>query len=348
MRKLSFIALATVLLVSSCKEKSKGPDKFNPNAPVSVDIAIAETQSVDKTVEVNGTIIASDYVDLHPETNGRITFLQIPEGKMVNAGTVLAKLNDADLQAQLQKIKVQLELAQINEKRNKQLLTIKGINQSDYDISLQQVKSYEADAAYTQSLIDKTIIKAPFTGQIGLRQVSLGAFINTTTTIATLQKVSELKVDFTLPEMYQNYIKVGKKVKVQCQGTDVKYDATVFAVEPQIVATSRNLKVRAIIKGKMLPGSFAKVYISESNQKPVILVPSNVIIPDAKSKQLVIVKNGEAKFVDVETGYRTATSAEIVKGINPGDSVVVAGILFVRQGNKLKIGKTIKLTEIAK
>ena len=102
MRKIQLIIAAAVLFVVGCKEKTKPTDKFNPNMPVSVDITIAEVQKVDKQIEVNGTVLANDFVELHPETNGRITFLQIPEGKMVKAGTVLAKLNDADLQAQLE------------------------------------------------------------------------------------------------------------------------------------------------------------------------------------------------------------------------------------------------------
>ena len=204
MRKVSILAMACTFIAFGCKNKPKAFDKFNANAPVTVDIAIAANQLVDKVVEVNGSVAATDFVELHPETNGRVVFLQIPEGKTVQAGTVLAKLNDADLQAQIEKIKVQLELANINEKRNLQLLKVQGINQSDYDVSIQQVKSAKADLAYTQSLIDKTIVKAPFTGQIGLRQISLGAFINTATTIATLQKIDHLNIDFTLPEMYGN------------------------------------------------------------------------------------------------------------------------------------------------
>ena len=195
MRNLILITLLGVLAIG-CKEKPKSIDKFDPNAAVSVDISIISNQSVPKLIEVNGSVISSDFVELRPEINGRVTFLQIPEGKVVSAGTVLVKLNDADLQAQLEKIKVQLELAQTNEQRNKQLLSIKGINQSDYDVSLQQVKSYKADMAYTQSLIDKTVIKAPFSGQLGLRQISLGAFINTATTVVTLQKTDDLKIDF--------------------------------------------------------------------------------------------------------------------------------------------------------
>lgn len=349
MRKLNYVALILILGLFACKEKTKPTDKFNPNAPVSVDIAIAASQVIDKVIEVNGSVVASEFVDIRPETNGRIVFLQIPEGKMVAAGTVLAKLNDADLQAQMQKIKVQLALANINEQRNLKLVQAKGINQSDYDISLQQVNSLKADMAFTQSLIDKTIIKAPFTGQIGLKQVSLGAYISTATTIVTLQKVDQLKVDFTLPEIYQNYIKVGKKVTVESIAKPgVKMTATIAAIEPQIIATSRNIKVRANLQGKLLPGAYIKVFLGENQQKPSILVPSNIIIPDSKVKQLVVVKNGKAKFTNVETGYRTAAGVEITSGVQLGDSLVVAGMLFVRDGSDLKIGKTLPLVDIIK
>ena len=349
MRKISIIAIACFFTAFGCKEKSKAFDKFNANAPVTVDVAIAASQKVDKVVEVNGSVAATDYVELHPETNGRVVFLQIPEGKIVQAGTVLAKLNDADLQAQLEKIKVQLELANINEQRNLQLLKVKGINQSDYDISLQQVKSYKTDLAYTQSLIDKTIVRAPFTGQLGLRQISLGAFINTSSTIVTLQKTDHLNIDFTLPEMYARYVKVGKKVKLEgITETNQKLTATIFAIEPQIIASSRNIKVRASLQGKMLPGAYVKVYLSDNVQKPSILVPANVLIPESKNKQIVLVKGGIANLVEVETGYRTATSVEITKGVNVGDTIVVAGMLFVRNGNQIKIGKTISILDIAK
>ncbi len=349
MRNLNYVAFILMLGLFACKSKTKPTDKFNANAPVSVDIAIAAAQVVDKVIEVNGSVVASEFVDIRPESNGRIVFLQIPEGKMVAAGTVLAKLNDADLQAQMQKIKVQLALATINEQRNYKLVQAKGINQSDYDISLQQVNSLKADIAYTQSIIDKTVIKAPFSGQMGLKQVSLGAYISTATTIVSLQKVDQLNVDFTLPEIYQNYIKVGKKVTVESiANPGVKMSATIAAIEPQIIATSRNIKVRANLQGKLMPGAYTKVFLGENQQKPSILVPSNIIIPDSKVKQLILVKNGKAKFVNVETGYRTASGVEITSGIQIGDSLIVAGMLFVRDGSDLKIGKTLPLVDIIK
>lgn len=348
MRKINLMVIAGLLAIAGCKEKIK-TDKFNPNAPVSVDIVVAENQKIDSKVEVNGSIVAADFVELHAETNGRIVFLQVPEGKYIKAGTIIAKLNDADLQAQLEKAKANLELATINEQRNRQLLNVKAINQSDYDVSIQQVKSIKADMAYTQSLIDKTVVKAPFDGQVGLRQVSLGSFIATTTTIATLQKVDNLRVDFTLPEIYQEYAKVGKQVKVEVMGeNNANLTATITAIEPQIIASSRNIKVRASIKGKVFPGAYAKIYLGANTAKQIIMVPQNVIIPESKNKQIVIVKNGTAKFVSVKTGYRTSSSVEITEGLKVGDSVIVAGMLFVKEGSKLKIGKTFKSAEINK
>ncbi|NBX28810.1 MAG: efflux RND transporter periplasmic adaptor subunit [Chitinophagia bacterium] len=184
---------------------------------------------------------------------------------------------------------------------------------------------------------------------MGLRQVSVGAYINTASTIATIQKVDQLKMDFTLPEIYGDYVKVGKSIKMTTIGNEQKpINATITAIEPQIIATTRNIKVRASFKGKVLPGAYAKVFLGENATKPSIMVPSNIIIPDSKAKQVVVVKNGEAKFVSVETGYRTISSVEITKGLQAGDSVIVAGMLFVKDGAKLKIGKTLSNIDITK
>jgi len=145
-------------------------------------------------------------------------------------------------------------------------------------------------------------------------------------------------------------VKVGTKVLVESIGEEAsKFEANIVAIEPQIIASSRNLKVRATVKGKLLPGSFTKIYLSDLDDKASsIMVPSNIIIPDSKSKQIVVVKNGQAKFINVETGYRTQTAVEITKGLQVGDSVVVAGMLFVKDGSKLKIGKALSNIDITK
>ncbi|MEO7523917.1 MAG: efflux RND transporter periplasmic adaptor subunit, partial [Ferruginibacter sp.] len=198
-RSIAILFFGLVTILGSCKDKSKLSRSAKPNPPAIVDVIIALPQPVSNVIEANGTVVANEYVQLHPEVSGRLTFLQVAEGSHVTKGTVIAKINDADLRAQLGKIKVQLELAETTVGRYKQLLDVSGINQSDYDIAVNQVNGYKADIQYTSSLIEKTVIRAPFDGVIGLRQVSPGAYVTPATVIATLQQVSQVKIDFTLP-----------------------------------------------------------------------------------------------------------------------------------------------------
>ena len=332
--------LVTFCLISiGChKKKLEEPNKKN-DQPAVVDVIIAGNQSISSTVEANGSIVANEFVELHAEVSGRITYLNIPEGSSVEKGTILARINDADLQAQLNKTKVQLELAQKTEERLTKLLTIKGIGQSDYDLALNQVNSLKADLDYTQVLIDKTVLKAPFTGLIGLRQISQGAYISPTTLIATMQQVNKLKVDFTVPEEYSSIIRKGSIVEVAVEGqNNARCKAVVIAREPQVNQTTRNILIRALLTNCTAnPGTFAKVYFKAGSARNSILIPTNAIIPDDKNKKLVIVKNGQANYVIVETGVRKEDVVEITSGLSIGDSVVVDGVLFARPGKPVKV-----------
>ena len=346
--KRLYTPLLVIVLLTACKSKKEENEKNKKPAAQAaiVDVIIAQPQTVISRVEVNGTVVSNEFVELRSEVTGRLTYLNVPEGQYIKQGTLIARINDADLQAQLNKSKVALDLAQKTEERLSKLLKVSGINQGDYDAALNTVNSYKADMAYTQSLIDKTVVKAPFSGVMGLRQVSPGAFLTSANVIATLQQVDKIKIDFTLPEEYSNLIHKGGAIDVQLDAdkkTNTK--ATIIASEPQVNQSTRNLKVRAILQsGKPNPGSFVKVYVSSGTNTKAILVPSGAIIPDDKNKQLVVVKNGKAAFTVVKTGVRQADFVEVVSGINPGDSIVVTGILFARPKAALKV-RSVKTLE---
>jgi membrane fusion protein, multidrug efflux system len=339
-------SLGCIILFASCKSKADDKGKGKGNAPVIVDVLIAAPQPVNNIIEVNGTVVANEFTEIRPEVSGRLTQLTIPEGSMVAQGTVLAKINSADLAAQAAKSKVQLDLAQKTVDRYKQLLDVSGINQSDYDAAINQVNSLKADIAYTQTLIDKTVIRAPFSGVLGLRQVSPGAYVSPSTVLATLQQTSQVKIDFTLPEMYGSIIKKGLIVEVETDAlSEQRGRAMVVATEPGANTDTRNLKVRAVLQGaKANPGSFVKVFIDEGKTRQSVKVPANAIIPDDKNNQLVLVKNGKAVFANVQTGLRESDMVEIIKGINTGDSVVVTGVLFVRPKSDVKV-RSVKTEE---
>ena len=335
---LTFIAIVVTLSLTACNSKPKAPE-VRPNPPTVVDVIIAAPKIVNRNIEVNGTVVANEFVELRPEVSGRLTYLNIPEGNRVAQGTILARVNDADLKAQYAKTQVQLELAQQTEDRYKQLLAVNGINQSEYDNIVSQVSGYKADLNYTQALIDKTVIRAPFSGVLGLRQVSPGAYVTPTNIIATLQQVDRIKIDFTIPEEYGSYIKKGGMIDIEIDAvTSNRRKAQIIATEPQVNQTTRNLKVRAVLPpGQGNPGAFAKVYVQSAVDKKAIMVPTNSIIPDDKNKQLILVKDGIASFVNVITGVRESDNVEIVSGVNIGDTIVVTGVLFARPKSQLKI-----------
>lgn len=334
-------------LLAACKIKKEEPKQNAGPQAVIVDVIVASSQKISNVIEANGSVVANEFAELHPEISGRLIYLNVAEGSSVKKGTLIARINDADLQAQVDKIKVQLTLAEITEQRNRKLLTVNGINQSDYDISLNQVNSLKADLAYTQTLIDKTVIKAPFDGVMGLRQISPGAYVTPATIVATIQQVSKLKIDFTLPENYSHLIHKGKQVEVNTDGgRTANKKATIFATEPMVNAATRNLMVRAYLEGAANPGAFVKIYIDAGENSKSIMVPANAIIPDARIKKLVVIKNGKSVFTDIITGVRNTGAVEIVKGINVGDSVVVSGVLFTKPGGKAKVRSVLKLEDL--
>lgn len=313
--------------------------------PVPVDVIIAGYHQLANTIEANGSVVANETTELRPEVSGRLTYLNIPEGRAVGKGAVLARINDADLQAQLVKLRAQLSLAEKTEERLRKLLEVEGINRADYDVAVNQVSSLRADIGVVQANIARTVVRAPFSGTIGLRNVSPGAYVTPQTVLATIQQVNRSKIDFTVPEVYAHTVTKGKSVAIEVSGE--KRRATILAVEPQVNTGTRNLLVRAIIdNGNVQPGSFVKVLIDGGSRNNTILIPSNAIIPEANGKKVIVAKNGKPEMTTIETGLRTPGGVEVLNGLNIGDSVVVTGVLYVRPNSTLKIRNVKKLEEV--
>ena len=350
--KQIFYAFGFLLLLTACKEKKEKKEQNKQSAPppVVVDVIIAGSQNISNTLEANGSVVASEFIELRSEVSGRLTYLNVSEGSRVGKGTVVAKINDAELRAQRTRVLSQLDLAKTTVTRFKKLLDIQGINQADYDVATNQVNTFNADLGVIDAQIAKTVVRAPFSGVVGLRQVSNGAYVTPADIIATLQKVDRVKVDFTIPENYAGAIKRGSTVVVEIPATQpIKTRATIVAVEPQVSTTTRNVMVRASLDGgtNLNPGTFVKVYV-ETGTSAGILVPANAIIPEARAKRLVIVKDGKAVFKDIQTGVRQAGAVQVLSGINVGDSIVVSGVLFAKPNATLKVRGVKKLEDVVK
>lgn len=349
LRSLLFLAiLFSIAAITSCKSKKELPQKKG-STPVAVDVLVASYMPLDESVVATGSIVPSEFLEIHPEVSGRLTMLNIREGSHVGKGAILARVNDADLRAQVGKSRAQLALAQKTVERYKFLLDAGGLNQSDYDIAVTQLNSTRADIAYTMALINKTIIRAPFSGLIGLRQVSPGAYVTPQTILATLQQIDVVKIDFTVPEMYADQIKQGNIIDVEFADKSKTGRAKIIAIEPVANEATRNIKARAALLGDdPVPGGYVKVKISATTPRQAIMVPADCLIPEDKSNKVIVIKNGKANFTNIETGLRQANLVEVKSGLEAGDSVVVTGVLFARPDSKVNIRKVETLNTLIK
>ncbi|MGA0560013.1 efflux RND transporter periplasmic adaptor subunit [Larkinella sp. VNQ87] len=317
-----------------------------PGGPTPVNVFVVASQNLKDEVVATGSLIAAEQVDIYPEVSGRIVQLNIQEGRSVSQGTLLVKLYDGDLQAQLLKLKAVEENNRRTEERNKQLLQRGGISQQEYDIIATNLKSTLADIEITKASIRRTEIRAPFSGTIGLRNVSLGAVVTPNTLIARLQQTSSMKLDFSVPEKYGQSVKIGSTVSFQIDGSDKTFNGSVFAIEPGVEEATRNLRIRARVansSANLRPGTFAKVNLT-INTTNALVVPTQSVIPQTRGSQVVVIENGKAVFKDVKIGLRNASVVEVTQGLQRGDSVATTGLIFLRPDSPVKVAKVEKLT----
>jgi membrane fusion protein (multidrug efflux system) len=305
---------------------------------------VVKTGAVSEPIQLAGSLLPMEETAIQPEVSGRVVQLNVKEGAYVTAGTLLAKLFDADLQAQLKKLEVQLQIAEKTEERNRELLKISGISQQDYDLSFLQVNNIKADIELLKVNIAKTEIRAPFNGTIGFKNISLGAYVTPATVITTIRQVGQLKLQFSVPEKYASKIRVGEEVPFTVEGSRRSYRARVYATEATVSELNRGMNVRCLVQEKdpyLIAGAFAKVNIDFARNNNAILVPSQAILPQARGKKVVLYRNGIAVFADVQTGIRDSVNVEIISGIKAGDTIVTTGLLGIKPEAKLKLSKVL-------
>lgn len=303
---------------------------------------IVKSTELKRDLDVSGVVLPFDETFLTSEISGKIVKLNIQEGKAVKQGTLLVKLFDDDLQAQLKMLEVQLKIAKNNEQRMKTLLTAQGTSQQEYDASLLQVNNINAQIEILKVNIGKTEIKAPYDGILGLKKVSLGQYVNPSANIATIRATNNLKLDFNVPEAYSSMIKIGSTVNFTISGSSETYSANIIASESSIESDSRNLAVRALVKGTikgLIPGAFAKVKLNLEDAKNSKLIPTSAIIAQASEKKVYVIKNGLAQFITIQTGLRQESLIEVISGLNEGDTVLTTGLLFVKPNMPIKLTK---------
>lgn len=336
------IALGGMIVYRITKNKSENEkgDKNGKKPPMTVNAIKVEPQDFSNTISLSGSIEANEQIEIHSEVSGIVESISFAEGSQVSKGQVLLKVNDVELRAQLVQAKTKESLASENERRAKLLLQKEAISQEEYDIASADFRSMKAQTQLIQAQIGKTSIRAPFSGKIGLRNISPGTYVTPTTLIANLVSSNQLKITFSIPEKYASQITKGSEINFTVPNVTDKFKAKIYALEPGIELTTRTMKIRALTdnsNGKLLPGTFANIELSLGKINNAIIIPTEVVVPVQDGKVVYIAQNGKAKEVKIESLARTDKDLVVTSGLNPGDSLITTGVMSLKNDADIKV-----------
>lgn len=331
---IALLILGKIFLWNKEEAKPTAGPNAGPAKAMPVKTIVLQNGSSTQNVYSSGSLAPNEEVELRCELSGKITNLYISEGSFVNKGQLIAKIKDDDIKAQLKKVSLEAELATQTEARQKKLLDIEAISKEEYDIASNKVSTLNADSELLKIQLARTEIRAPFSGRIGLKNISVGAYVTPATMIATLVQTNPLKVDFSIPEKYLTKIHNGQTIGFQIDGSNVNYNAKIIAVDPQIDASLRTVNIRAITQNndnKLLPGMFVKVSLNLGSDAS-IMIPSETIIPVLEGKMVYLKKNGVVTKTIIETGLRNESDVQVLSGLQPGDSLITSSLMTLKAG----------------
>ena len=348
------ICLLSLLLLSCGKGKSDAPAADKPAAgkeskdgkgdskgggrKASLSGVVIAKVSLQPEVRGIATVIPGEVVDVKSEIQGRITSLGFKDGESVAKGALLAKINDADLQASRSKAQARIELLKSTLERKKQQLELQAISQQDLDQAANDLVSAQADLALLEAQLAKTEIRAPFAGNVGLSRVVVGQVVSAGQSIANLVQPNPLKVELNVPGEKAEYAKVGQVLKVRsANGFESK--ARIYATDGNLDLGTRTLAVRALVEGKsagLVPGA-AVDFSLEIPAVEAMLVPPEALAGDAEGAIVYLLKGGKAAVARVKVGRRTVDQVQLVDGVQVGDTVLCVGAANVRPGMPVDI-----------
>jgi membrane fusion protein (multidrug efflux system) len=345
--RILITTLSTALVLSSVacgdkkKEEAKGAGRPKN---LTAEAYVLQPQTFSEEYIASGTLLPNEEINILPEIAGRVTGIYFTEGASVKKGQKLIQLANADIVAQIQKLKTQKDLQLKIKTRQSDLVNIGGISKQDYETTLTQIQSIDADIAYQEAMLRKTIIIAPFNGVVGIRNISMGAVIGPTTVITKLQQIDPLRVDFMLPDRYRGRIQNGKEVLFSVSESLDTLSGNIKAIEPGADVNTRNVRVQATVpnKNKLVSGAFAHVIIPFNTNNEALLIPSQAVIPTTKEKKAAILRNGKAQLVTIVLGSRTSDKVEVLQGLQAGDTILTTGIMQVKPGMDVKVSKLVK------
>jgi len=310
------------------------------NAAIAAQVFVVESSELSSGIEAVGTLLPNEEVDIVSEIAGKIVGVYFDEGKAVAKNQLLVKVEDTDLQAQLKRAEYQLKLTSERLERQKILLDKEAVSREDFDQVQTDYNILLADIDLLKTKIAKTEIRVPFGGTIGFRDVSVGSYLQPNTLISHLSDQYKLKVEFSIPEKYASKSLMGKKILFKTESSNKEYEAIVYAVDSKVDIATRTIIVRGMYnntKADLKSGMFVRLTLVTEIASNVILIPTEAIVPEMDGKKVWVIADGKAQSKPVTTGFRSNNNIEILSGLEVGDSVMISGLMQVKEGSLIKM-----------
>ena len=299
------------------------------------------TAPMPQTITAVGSLRSDESVTLRPETAGRISAITFQEGQRVAKGAPLVKLDAAIPDAEYSQARANLTLAKAKFDRAVDLANRNYISGQAKDEAENTYKVAQATMELAEARRNKMEIRAPFSGIIGLRSVSVGDYVKEGADLVNLESIDPLKVDFRVPETYLRQVQPGQSLTIALDAIPGKtFDGKVVAVNPLVDAAGRAIVIRAQVRNQdtvLRPGMFARVRLITKEQAEAMVVPEQALVPQGTEQYVFKIVDDKAARVKVETGQRRDGKVEVIAGLVPGDLIVTAGQLKIRDGSPVTV-----------
>lgn len=343
-RLTAIAALAISLLCVACSPTESAAPAAAPAAAaaaVAVSTHAVMPGPLERELVAVGSLRADESVTIAPEIAGRVTRIGFEEGQPIARGALLFELDDSVYRAEVEQARANVNLSRRTAERAEELFARKLISAQDRDQAAATLLVNQAALQLAQARLDKTRIHAPFDGVSGLRLVSPGTYVTAGQSLAALESIRRMKLDFRLPELALPALAVGQKLLVEVDAwPGERFGGEVYAIDPRVADDTRSIGVRARVPneaGRLRPGLFARVRLVVDRKDDALVIPEEAILPRGEQLFVYVVQDDTARLREVVVGQRQPGTAEIVRGLRPGDTVVTSGLQRLSDGAAVRV-----------
>ncbi len=334
-----FLPFFLALLLFSCKNKEGGPPA---KKRISVEVVPIYGKKLNYGISATGELLPWESVEIKSPVQGNVIEIAFREGNYVSKGDLLVKIDDRVWKARVEGLKAQASSLQGELERQEELLKIEGVSKEALEKTEASLSSLQSQIEELNVMIDLAEIRAPFSGKLGMRNFSPGAWLSQGSTITHLVSTNPIKVDFSIPARYYAYLKIGSAVKVVSTPSTDTLTAVVYAIDPVINTSSRNIHARARIENKenkIIPGNFAEVFFTVNENEEALLVPAESVISELNAEIVYTVEKGIVSRKEIQTGIRTPAEIQVITGLKAGEKVVTTGLMDISDGDSVVINE---------